>query len=231
MDLLDFIASDNYIPYNRTLAKQIGVENAIIFGALCGYQRHYKQEEFYREQQNIMEDTCLSEYSVRKSIKELQALGLIVVTKKGLPAKYYYRISSENLMKLLSTSGVKNDTTGDNENITTINNNRYIKESNNNKNKNKNKIINSFEFTDKSKKAIEDWLQYKKEKKQTYKEKGLEILCKKLFQMQKDNGENYLINAINHSMANNYAGIYPDNKAKDTNKEDIRKAFMIGDIL
>ena len=46
MDLLDFIASDNYIPYNRTLAKQIWVENAIIFGALCGYQRHYKQEEF-----------------------------------------------------------------------------------------------------------------------------------------------------------------------------------------
>ena len=60
MDLLDFIASDNYIPYNRTLAKHIGVEDAIIFGALCGYQRHYKQEEVYLEQQNRMEDTCLS---------------------------------------------------------------------------------------------------------------------------------------------------------------------------
>ena len=42
MDLLDFIASDNYIPYNKTLAKQIGVENAIIFGIIFSTYRFIK---------------------------------------------------------------------------------------------------------------------------------------------------------------------------------------------
>lgn len=144
MDILDIIASDNYIPYNRTLAKEIGVEKAIIFGALCGYQRKFKQQEFFREQQNIMEDTCLTEYAVRKSIKELKQLGLINVVKKGLPAKYYFKINTTRLIDMLSTSGYENDTTGSNENISTgdieniTTNNKNI----NNKKENKNKYNN-----------------------------------------------------------------------------------------
>ena len=70
-------------------------------------------------------------------------------------------------------------------------------------------IILSFDFTNNCVKAIEDWLLFKKEKNQTYKDKGLEILCKKLYKMQSENGEKYLIDAINHSMASNYSGIYP----------------------
>ena len=125
MDLLDFLASDNYIPYNRTLAKQIGLENAILFGALCGYQRQFKQQDFFREQQHIMEDTCLTEYAVRKSIKELKELGLIIVVKKGLPAKYYFKINTTSLLDMLSTSGNENITTSDNENNSTYKNNNW----------------------------------------------------------------------------------------------------------
>lgn len=75
-------------------------------------------------------------------------------------------------------------------------------------------IISSFGFTTNCINAIEEWLQFKKEKNQTYKSKGLETLCQKLYKMQKENGEQYLINAINHSMANNYAGVFAESKFK-----------------
>lgn len=79
-------------------------------------------------------------------------------------------------------------------------------------------IIISFDFTENSIKAIENWLQFKKEKNQKYKDKGLETLCKSLYQMQKDKGEQFLIDAINHSMASNYAGIYPKKQQYNTTK-------------
>ena len=112
MDVLDLLAQDNYVPYNKTLAKELGIESAILFGTLCGYQRHYKAQEFYREQANIIEDTCLTEYSVRQATKVLQEKGLIIVTKKGLPAKNYYRINTSKMIEMLSTSCAENDTTG-----------------------------------------------------------------------------------------------------------------------
>lgn len=93
-------------------------------------------------------------------------------------------------------------------------------------------IISNFDFTDNSKKAIEDWIQFKKEKNQTYKDKGLETLCKRLYQMQKENGEQYLINAINHSMANNYAGVYPESKVKpkDNSKQANKREYSQSDL-
>lgn len=137
MDILDLLASDNYIPFNRTLAKELGIEPAILFGALCGYQRHYKMQEFFREQANIMEDTCLSEYAVRQATKILQDKELIIVNKKGLPAKNYYQINTTRLIEYLSTSGCEIDTTGNNENDTTINTNNITNNNINDKIDNK----------------------------------------------------------------------------------------------
>ena len=144
MDILDLMASDNFIMYNKALAKQIGVENAILFGAMCGYQRGFKGEEFFREQEKIIEDTCLTEYAVRKAVKDLRELGLLFVEKKGMPAKYYFRINTKKLAEMLTTSACENDTTSGadfvttsaSENDTTNNKNNNIKINNNNKDKN-----------------------------------------------------------------------------------------------
>lgn len=130
MDVLDLLASDNYIPLNKTLMKEIGIESTILLGALCGYQRYYKNEEFFKEQDKLMEDTCLSEYLLRQATKNLVNLGLINVVKKGLPAKHYYKVNSGKLFELLTTSGAKFDTTSDSKSDTTNNKN------NNNKNTN-----------------------------------------------------------------------------------------------
>lgn len=162
MDILDLLASDNYIPYNRTLAKELGIEPAILFGALCGYQRHYKMQEFFREQEKIIDDTCLTEYAIRQSTKILQDKGLIIVKKKGLPAKNYYQINTTRLIEYLSTSGCEIDTTGDYENNITRNN-ENITTNNKIDNKTKNKIDNKLLI-----KEIIDYLNKKTNSKYSY---------------------------------------------------------------
>ena len=152
-----------------------------------------------------MEDTCLTEYAVRKAVKELKELNLISVIKKGLPAKYYYKINTTSVLELLSTSGNENDTTGENEKPSTNNN----KNNNKIKNNNKEDLLDGFSWSEKVKAMVYVWLGYKKEKGQTYKPVGLNALLKKVEKWQNEFGEEYVISAIDSSITNNYAGLFP----------------------
>jgi hypothetical protein len=60
------------------------------------------------------------------------------------------------------------------------------------------------------KESLNLWLQYKKEKKQTYKPTGLEAL-KKTIVKDYPNPLDFT-NAVEYSIANNYSGIYPPKK-------------------
>lgn len=228
MTILDLIASDNFIPYNKAIAKKIGVAETIVFGAFCGYQRINKGNEFYREQDKIVDDTSLTRYEVRNAIKKLNELGIINITRKGLPSKFFYTINSQKVVELLdlsssikfdTTSDIKINTTSDNENNTTI-------KKNNNKKINKENSINTikekireFGFTDKLCNAIETWWNYKKEKGQTYKEVGFNTLLKRLKQDWLSLGEEKVIKGIENSIANNYSGIFYDKSNKLNGKQ------------
>ena len=57
------------------------------------------------------------------------------------------------------------------------------------------------------KEALDMWLAYKKEKRQTYKPRGLEALKKKLLQLSNGNPE-YAKVIVEYSMGNNYTGLF-----------------------
>lgn len=57
------------------------------------------------------------------------------------------------------------------------------------------------------KEALDMWLAYKKEKRQTYKPRGLEALKKKLLQLSNGNPE-YAKEIVEYSMCNNYTGLF-----------------------
>lgn len=109
MMILDIIASKNYIIYNKTLAKELGVESAIVFGVLCDYQRIFGQEEFYQEQDQICEDTGLTKYAVRSAVAKLKEIQLISAEVKGVPARYFYKINQEKLCEMLSFQFCENE--------------------------------------------------------------------------------------------------------------------------
>lgn len=116
MDIISLLSSDNFIIYNKEFAKQYGVEEAILLGAMCSYQRGFKNEWFYREQEKIIEDTALKLYSLRTATKSLIRLGILEVKKMGIPAKSYYKINEEQLQRYLMSRTIENDRSSDCEN-------------------------------------------------------------------------------------------------------------------
>ena len=81
------------------------------------------------------------------------------------------------------------------------------------------------------KEALEIWLAYKKEKRQTYKPRGLEALKKKLLQLSNGNPE-YAKVIVEYSMGNNYTGLFaPKNNGVNSYEQQQRTFNKINSIL
>lgn len=79
--------------------------------------------------------------------------------------------------------------------------------------------------------ALDMWLAYKKEKHQTYKPRGLAALKKKLLQLSNGNPE-YAKVIVEHSMGNNYSGLYaPKNNSINSYEQQQRTFNKINSIL
>lgn len=156
MRAINLLASNNFITYNKDIAKKYGIEEAILLGVMCGYQSGFGEDEFYREQEQIIEDTALTLYSLRKAVKTLSDAGIIIYRKKGLPAKWYYKVNEERLLEDLRMSRtIENDRSRDVENDSTIIN------TNNNIKYNKIKINNKNKFTPPTKEEVLEYARTK----------------------------------------------------------------------
>lgn len=81
------------------------------------------------------------------------------------------------------------------------------------------------------KEALDIWLAYKKEKRQTYKPRGLEALKKKLLQLSNGNPE-YAKVIVEYSMGNNYTGLFaPRNNGVNSYEQQQRIFNKISSIL
>ena len=81
------------------------------------------------------------------------------------------------------------------------------------------------------KEALDMWLAYKKEKRQTYKPRGLEALKKKLLQLSNGNPE-YAKVIVEYSMGNNYTGLFaPKNNGVNSYEQQQRTYNKISSIL
>lgn len=81
------------------------------------------------------------------------------------------------------------------------------------------------------KEALEMRLAYKKEKRQTYKPRGLEALKKKLLQLSNGNPE-YAKVIVEYSMGNNYTGLFaPKNNGVNSYEQQQRTFNKISSIL
>ena len=78
--------------------------------------------------------------------------------------------------------------------------------------------------------VITKWLEYKKEKRQTYKPRGLEAFKKRL--MGLSGGDPVIANAVvEQSMANNYAGVFPLKNNNNANGRQSNIIDKVADIL
>lgn len=98
MNIVNLLASDNYIVVNKDLIKEFGINTALMLGELASeYQYYYKNNMlengmFFSTIENIEENTGLSKHQQKKALDELKSMGIIDVIVKGLPAKRYIKI-------------------------------------------------------------------------------------------------------------------------------------------
>lgn len=107
MSIIHQLASNNFITVNKTLAREIGLEESIILGELCAEYEYWKNENrlendmFYCSVSKLEENTTLSDRKQRRVIKHLEELGIIKTELKGLPATRYFKINEDVLLKFL----------------------------------------------------------------------------------------------------------------------------------
>lgn len=145
----------------------------------------------------------VSKVSVSTWIKSLAGCGYISIEIDNS--------NKENLKRRLSifNRGIKeNFNTGIKENLK-YNNTRVNNTSNNTKKENNvfNLVIEHFQSKD-VQCAVQSWLDYKKEKGQSYKPRGLTALLNRLERDAKKYGEQYVVDEINYSMSNMWSGIF-----------------------
>lgn len=87
-------------------------------------------------------------------------------------------------------------------------------------------LIKSYNFSENLTESIKTWLAYKKEKKQNYKPTGLKTLLNKLKQDCTNNGDQYVIDSINNSIMNNYAGIFPPRQFNHSTNDSANNKFQ-----
>ena len=163
--------------------------------------------------------------NVNSKLKRIKEAGYLEIQKnineKKKEVDFIYVLKEKNIMSVGDVSvgdymSVGDVSVGDTLNNTNINNTNNKDNINNNIREQffENKILNE---------TINDWIKYKKEKRDSYKEQGLKSLITQIKNNIKKYGEEKVINIIIESMANNYQGIVwnrLENITKEKPKEE-----------
>lgn len=162
-----------------------------------------------------------STHAIVRARDKLVEAGFITFQKgkKGCPNRYYLKKQCKNVTVSVTENVTESDTVSVTENVTT--NGTHIKTKNKTKNKNNTpkppttqetlfSLLPKYDFTDELSAKIADWVQYKQEKKDDYKEQGLKALLSVIQKNAQKYGDNAVIDLIEQSMSNGWKGIVWD---------------------
>ncbi len=117
-EFLNLFNSGNSISVNRPLAHALGVNAAIVYGALLGKHLYYLQHDmlkeggwFYSTIADLQESTSLTRRQQERGIDTLVRNELIETSVKGLPARRYFRIIERTLENVVNDKPVCTDKT------------------------------------------------------------------------------------------------------------------------
>lgn len=103
MSIINLLSAKNFCIYNRSIAINLGVNEAIIIGELCSEHstrevtNQLKDGYFYSTIDNLKRNTGLSERLIRQAIKTLIDNKILDTKTMGLPSKRYFKINEIEL--------------------------------------------------------------------------------------------------------------------------------------
>ena len=118
------LSSTAFIVLNKELARQLGLKEAILLADLISKEEYFIANGmtdgwFFNTEANIEKDTTLTPYQQRKCLKTLKTNLVLETQRKGIPAKQYFKINEQQVIKLLNNLSATN--------LTSINKNKEIK--------------------------------------------------------------------------------------------------------
>ena len=101
------LSSSAFLVLNKELARQIGLKEAVLLADLISKEEYFIVNGmidgwFFNTEKNIKKDTTLTSYQQRSALKKLKELGIIETKRKGIPAKQYFKINEEQVLKFLN---------------------------------------------------------------------------------------------------------------------------------
>jgi len=110
------LSSTAFIVLNKELAKRVGLKEAVLLADLISKEEYFIANGmtdgwFFNTEANIEKDTTLTPYQQRKCLTTLKKEGLIEVKRKGIPAKQYFKINEQLVIKFLNNLKGSNSTT------------------------------------------------------------------------------------------------------------------------
>jgi len=165
----ELLSSTAFLVVNKKLAKNIGLKETILLADLISKEEYFINNGmtdgwFFNTEDNIFKDTTLTPYQQRNALKTLKKNEIIETKRMGIPAKQYFKINEEQVIKFLNNKSSTNLTTINKNKEITLNNKLSIKE----------KFINQVMFFDYPKEMKEDFISYWTEgvKKMRYQKQG-----------------------------------------------------------
>ena len=97
------LLSNAYWVINKNVVKAIGLEPAFLLGIFAEAENKLADEEgwFFQTSAKITELTGLSNHKQANAINKLIELNVLVQENRGVPCKRYFKISYENIQKLV----------------------------------------------------------------------------------------------------------------------------------
>ena len=151
----NLLSSSAFLVVNKTLAKNIGLKETILLADLISKEEYFINNGmtdgwFFNTEANIQKDTTLTPYQQRNALKSLKNNQIIETIRKGIPAKQFFKINEEQVIKFLNNKSSTNLTTINKNKEITLNNKLSIKE----------KFINQVMYFDYPKEMKDDFISY-----------------------------------------------------------------------
>ncbi|WP_373896405.1 hypothetical protein [Virgibacillus sp. CBA3643] len=100
----EIFSSDGWIPVNKRLSHEVGIEGAIIYGELSRKEKWYSDNDrlhnggwFFVTHEDLEESTTLKRRAQDRGVKALVDIGLLEKKQMGLPARRFFRLVDTGL--------------------------------------------------------------------------------------------------------------------------------------
>ena len=126
------LSSSAFLVLNKELARQIGLKESVLLADLISKEEYFIANGmtdgwFFNTESNIEQDTTLTPFQQRKCLKTLKKHQIIETKRRGVPAKQYFKINEQLVVKFLNNLSSTKCTTINKNKVITIHNKYFNK--------------------------------------------------------------------------------------------------------